>query len=74
MNQIYIKGITLSTSTKINTLLFADDQVNVADSENNLQRRVFHITKHSPKKIEIEISQVKSETIGYIGNFQSSVK
>jgi len=26
-NQIYTKGITLSTSTKINTLLFADIQV-----------------------------------------------
>jgi hypothetical protein len=49
MNQIYIKGITLSTSTKINTLLFADDQVIVADLENNLQRREFHVTKHSKK-------------------------
>jgi hypothetical protein len=26
-NQIYTQGITLSTSTKINTLGFADDQV-----------------------------------------------
>ena len=26
-NQTYIKGITLSTTTKINTLLFADNQV-----------------------------------------------
>jgi retron-type reverse transcriptase len=33
---IYTKGITLSTSTKINTLLFADDQVIIADSEDNL--------------------------------------
>ena len=35
---IYTKGITLSTSTKINTLHFADDQVVIADSEDNLQR------------------------------------
>ena len=49
MNQIYIKGITLSTSTKINILLFADDQVIIADLEKNLQRRVFHIIKHSKK-------------------------
>jgi hypothetical protein len=34
--KIYTKGITLSTSTKINTLLFADDQVIIADSEDNL--------------------------------------
>jgi hypothetical protein len=35
---IYTKRITLSTSTKINTLLFADDQLIMADSEDNLQR------------------------------------
>jgi predicted RNA binding protein with dsRBD fold (UPF0201 family) len=29
-SQIYIKGITLSTSIKVNTLLFADDQVIIA--------------------------------------------
>jgi hypothetical protein len=40
-NYTYTKGITLSTSTKINTLHFASDQVVIADSEDNLQRRVF---------------------------------
>jgi hypothetical protein len=33
-------SIILSTSTKINTLHFADDQVIIADSEDNLQRGV----------------------------------
>jgi len=37
-NQIYTKGITISTSTKINTLLFADSQGIIANSEDNLQR------------------------------------
>ena len=37
----YTKHITLSTSTKINTLLSADDQVIIADSEENFQRGVF---------------------------------
>jgi hypothetical protein len=32
---------TLSTITKINNLLFADDHVIRADSEHNLQRGVF---------------------------------
>jgi hypothetical protein len=40
-NQIYTKGITLSTSKKINTLPFADDQVTLADSGCDLQRGVF---------------------------------
>jgi len=35
---IYTKDIALSTSTKINTLHFVDDQVVIADSEDNLQR------------------------------------
>jgi hypothetical protein len=36
-SQVYTKGISLSTSTKVNTLLFVDDQVIMADSEVNLQ-------------------------------------
>jgi hypothetical protein len=40
-NQIYTKGVTLSNTTKINTLLFADDEVIIADSEDNCCRRVF---------------------------------
>ena len=40
-NQIYTKGITLSTSIKRNTLPFADDQVLLADSGDDLQRGVF---------------------------------
>jgi len=31
------KSITLSISTKINTLLYADNQVILVDSEDNLQ-------------------------------------
>jgi hypothetical protein len=40
-NQTDTKGTTLSTSTKINILHFAEDQVIIADSDNNLQRGVF---------------------------------
>jgi hypothetical protein len=38
--QIYTKGVASSTSTKINIILFADDKVIIADSEDNLQRGV----------------------------------
>jgi hypothetical protein len=40
-NQVYRKGITLSTSVKINTLFFADDQIIRADSQDNLYSGVF---------------------------------
>jgi len=48
-NQIYKNGTTLSTSTKINNLLFADDQVIIADSEDNLQRGVFTLQNTANK-------------------------
>jgi hypothetical protein len=35
-NHIYREGITVSTSKKINTLLFADDQIIIADTEDSL--------------------------------------
>jgi hypothetical protein len=35
-NKIYTKGITLPVSTKIKTQLFADEQVVIDDSEDNL--------------------------------------
>jgi hypothetical protein len=47
-NYIYTKGIALSNSTEISTLRFLDDQVVIADSEDNLQRRVFTL-KQSKK-------------------------
>jgi hypothetical protein len=40
-NHIYPKGVASSTSTKINIPMFADDQVVIANSEDNLQSGVF---------------------------------
>jgi hypothetical protein len=48
-NQIYTKDTTLSTHTKINTLHCADDQVIIADSENNLQRGVYTLQNTAKK-------------------------
>jgi hypothetical protein len=44
--QIYKKCITLSTSKKINTLLYAEDQVITADSKDDSEKNI-HITKQS---------------------------
>ena len=65
-NHIYTKGITISTSTKINTLLFADSQVIIANSEDNLQRGVFTL-QNIAKNFEMEISPKKSETMAFVG-------
>ena len=66
LNQIYTKGITSSTSIKINTLPFADDQVTFADSGDDLQRGVFTL-QNIAKNFGIEISAEKSETMALLG-------
>jgi hypothetical protein len=62
LNYIYIKGITLATTIKINTLPFSDDQVTLADSGDGLQRRVFTL-QNIAKYFGMEISPEKSETM-----------
>jgi len=61
LNQIYIQNITLSTGTKINTLMYTDAQVIIADFEDNLQREVFTL-RYIAKNFGMEISPEKSET------------
>jgi hypothetical protein len=57
LNQIYKNGTTLSTSIKTNNLLFADDQVIIADSEDNLQRGVFTLQNTANKILECKYHQ-----------------
>jgi hypothetical protein len=63
-NQIYAKGIALSTSTKASTLLFADDEVVIAHSEDGLERRVFAL--QNIKNFGMGISPEKSETMAFL--------
>ena len=65
-NQICAKGIALSTSTKVSTPLFADDQVIIAHSEDSLQRRVFAL-HNIANNFGMEISSGKSETMAFLG-------
>jgi hypothetical protein len=61
LNQIYTKGITLSTSTKINTLPFSDNQVIIPDSENNLQREVFTLQNMAKRFWNVNIKRKISD-------------
>jgi len=61
LKHIYTKVINLSTSTKRNTSIFADDHVIIADSDNNLLGGGgggFQIKKKS-KKVGMKITQKK---------------
>jgi len=49
-NQIYTKGIILSTTIKINTPLLAYDQIATADSEDNLERERYSQLQNIAKK------------------------
>lgn len=59
-NQVYTKGVTLSTSTINNTPHFADDQNISVDSEDNVQGGVFILQN---KNFGME----KSETMSFLG-------
>jgi hypothetical protein len=64
-NYICTKGITVSTIAKIKTLLFAGNQVIIADSEDNLWRGVFTL-QNVAKYFGMEISPEKSETVAFL--------
>jgi hypothetical protein len=65
-NQIYTKVMILSTTTNIDTLLFAGEQVIIANSEDNLQGGVFTL-QNTAKSIGMEKSPEKSETMAFLG-------
>ena len=65
-NQINTKGTTLSTSTKINSLPFADDQVIITDTKDNLQGGVFTL-QNIAKNSGMKISPENSETMTFLG-------
>jgi hypothetical protein len=67
LNHIYKNGTTLSISTKINILLFADDQATIADSEDNLKRGAFTLQNKVKKNFGMEISPEKSQTMSFLG-------
>jgi hypothetical protein len=64
LNQIYTKRVTLSNTTKVNTLLFLDDPVVIADSEENLQIGVFTL-QNIAKDFGMEILSEKPETLAF---------
>jgi hypothetical protein len=60
-NEKYTTGIKISNDTKLNTILFADDQVVITNSEDNLQRglRALH---QAVQTFGMEISHKKTKS------------
>jgi hypothetical protein len=67
--RIWLKKLKLSKDFKeliFNTLLFADDQLIIADTEHNLQRAVYLLYSIS-KKYNLEIATSKMKVFGFVG-------
>jgi hypothetical protein len=65
-NQIYTKGINVQNNTKLNTILFVDDQVIIANSEDNLQRGVFTLN-NTLNRFGMTISCKESKVMAFVG-------
>jgi len=67
--RIWFQKLQLSKYFKeliFNTLLFADDQLIIADTEENLQRAVYLLYKIS-KEYNLEIATGKTKVFGFVG-------
>ena len=65
-NKKYPLGITISGNTKLNTLLFADDQIIISNSEDNLQKAVFALQKVA-QEYGMQISLQKTKVMAFRG-------
>ena len=66
---IWLQKLKLSKYFKeliFNTLLFADDQLIIADTEDNLQRAVYLLYSIS-KEYNLEIATDKTKVFGFFG-------
>jgi hypothetical protein len=65
-NEKYITGIKMSNDTKLNTILFADDQVVIANSDDNLQRGL-HALHQTVQAFGMKISHQKTKIMAFKG-------
>jgi len=67
--RIWLKELKTSKYFKeliFNTLLFADDQCIISDTEDNLQKAVYSLYNKS-KKFNLEIATNKTKVFGFVG-------
>ncbi|CAG7824607.1 unnamed protein product, partial [Allacma fusca] len=60
------KGIKTDRRQEISTVLFADDQAVLAETEDDLQRSMYNLTKTS-EKYDMRISSEKTKTMAFKG-------
>jgi hypothetical protein len=73
LKQAVNNGIQLTKNTAIQTLLYADDQILITKSENDLQFAAYQLNRIT-RKYGIKISTLKSKTMGMCGKNIQRVK
>jgi phosphopantetheine adenylyltransferase len=68
-----MKGIQRNKRKYINTILYADDQILMATSEDDLQKMVYHLNLIA-KKYNMIISSTKAKSMAMCGNQIQRVK
>ena len=71
-NQMYTSCITVTNSNKLNSLLYADDQVILGNSGEYLQRRIY-TWKNVVQNITVEISVEKYKAIPKIKSDKNQI-
>jgi len=67
------KGIQLNNRKLVNTILYADDQILMATSEDELQTMAYHLTLIA-RKYKMTISSTKTKSMAMCGNHIQRVK
>ena len=62
-----MKGIQLNKRKYINTILYADDQILIATSEDDLQKMAYHLNLIA-RKYNMIISSIKTKSMAMCGN------
>jgi hypothetical protein len=65
--------IWLKEAAALNTLLFADDQIIIQESEDELQRSIFYLT-NIYKSYNLKISINKTKTVSFKGKYPVRTK
>jgi beta-xylosidase len=67
------KGIQLTNGKIINTILYADDQILMTTSEDELQTVAYHLNLKA-RKYKMNISSIKTKSMAMCGNHIQRVK
>ena len=67
------KGIQLNNRKLVNSILYADDQILMATSEDELQTMAYHLNLIA-RKYKMTISSTKTKSMAICGNYIQRVK